>query len=273
MLSGCEKSLREGLSEGQANDVEALLHNYEIGVEKERSSDGNWQIHVNKAQRNLANQLLYTYNVPREKRSNLGQIFPGGGLMTSETEENIRYQYGLSEELAKSLEDIDGVLSARVHVALPNKKNGDARREKIPPSASVMIRHRSDLRLELIRPRIQSMVAAGMVDGRPENVSILAVAVIPSGKNNMSRFVPGWFGVHYRPEDFTRVLVIYLLPWFIIFFVLFIFVGPKIEWKKIVATVARLKQKNIGDDWENSTKTSFLTQSKSFFSRRKKPDE
>jgi len=52
--------------------------------------------------------------------------------------------YALSEELSRTVSEIDGVISARVHVVLP--ENDPLRRDLVPSSASVFIRHDSSLR-------------------------------------------------------------------------------------------------------------------------------
>ena len=51
--------------------------------------------------------------------------------------------YALSEELSRTVSEIDGVISARVHVVLP--ENDPLRRDLVPSSASVFIRHDTSL--------------------------------------------------------------------------------------------------------------------------------
>ena len=59
--------------------------------------------------------------------------------MASPTEKRARYVYAISEGLAGTIAQIDGVLSARVHIVLPD--NDALRRDPAPSSAAVFIRH------------------------------------------------------------------------------------------------------------------------------------
>lgn len=272
-VAGCGDTLRDELTERQANDVEALLQQYEIPSEKERSTNGSWRVQIDRSRKMLANDLLHTYNLPRESRPSLGQIFPGGGLMTSETEEHIRYQYGLAEELSRSLENIDGVLSARVHVALPPKKNRDIRREKIPPSASVLIRYRTDIVPDLLRLNIQKMVAGGISGATPENVSVFWVPVIPAMRNSLSNFASSWFGIYYRPDDFPRVFAIFILPWIAVLGSVFLYFGPGRIREKFETISSRVRRKVMPTAWDAATKDqSGAGRSKWFSSRNKSSD-
>jgi type III secretion protein J len=52
--------------------------------------------------------------------------------------------------------EIDGVLSARVHVVLP--ENDSLRQQVVPASASVSIRHRADTPMNELIPKIKELV-------------------------------------------------------------------------------------------------------------------
>lgn len=61
-----------------------------------------------------------------------------GGFGFSAFQEQVGYQRSLEDELSKSVEDLDGVESARVHLALPRQSS--FLRERIPPAASVLLK-------------------------------------------------------------------------------------------------------------------------------------
>ncbi|MCG8614167.1 MAG: hypothetical protein MI864_26950 [Pseudomonadales bacterium] len=51
----------------------------------------------------------------------MGDVFKKEGFVSSPTEERARFLYAISQELTQTLMEIDGVITARVHVALPEK--------------------------------------------------------------------------------------------------------------------------------------------------------
>lgn len=225
-LAGCEQKLRDGLDEGQANDILALLRQQGLNAEKHRDSSGAWDIKLQGNEKRLADELLHSYEVPRDARRNMLDIFPGGGLMPSEGEQRIRYQSGLAEELARTLEKMDGVLSARVHVALPIQK---FKEDANFISASAFIRYRSDVRLDLLKPQIKALIAASVSGAKVEKISLLMIPVYPVIRANASALVNSWFGIQYRSGDRSLALTVLLLPWIGLALILgYLLVGHKI---------------------------------------------
>ncbi|AXL53184.1 EscJ/YscJ/HrcJ family type III secretion inner membrane ring protein [Paraburkholderia caffeinilytica] len=178
LLAGCRTSLFEGLEEDQANRIVAALSHHGISGYKERNPDRTWNITVDDADAVLATELASTYALPRGSHANLGELFSRQGLISSPEEDRVRYVYGLSQELAETLEKMDGVLLARVHIVLPEKDPLDPAHDTLP-SASVMLRYRSDYNLEPMRDRIRALVAGGIEGLTPARVSLTLVPVTP----------------------------------------------------------------------------------------------
>ncbi|WP_322094053.1 type III secretion system inner membrane ring lipoprotein SctJ [Paraburkholderia bannensis] len=177
LLTACKTSLFEGLDEDQANRIVAVLSHHGIGGSKERSADKTWNVYVDESDSVAATELTGAYAMPRGGHTNLGELFRREGLISSPEEDHVRYVYGLTQELAETLEKLDGVLVARVHVVDPPRDplNGSASL----PSASVLLRYRSDYNLEPMRDKIRSLVA-GAVDGlTADRVSVTLVPVMP----------------------------------------------------------------------------------------------
>jgi type III secretion protein J len=84
-------------------------------------------------------ELLRRQGFPRERFTDLGQIFQKQGLISSPMEERVRYTYGLSQMLAETLTQIDGVLSARVLIVLPEEAAFG--QKPAPSSASVFVKY------------------------------------------------------------------------------------------------------------------------------------
>jgi type III secretion protein J len=178
LLAGCRTSLFEGLDEDQANRIIAALSHHGINGYKERSADRSWNISVDDADAVVATELASAYALPRGGHANLGELFSRQGLISSPEEDRVRFVYGVSQELSETLEKIDGVLLARVHIVLPEKDPMEPAQDTLP-SASVMMRYRSDYNLELMRDRIRALVAGAVEGLTPARVSLTLLAVTP----------------------------------------------------------------------------------------------
>jgi type III secretion protein J len=211
LLAGCERPIRDGLEEGQADDIVVLLQEQGIGAKKSRADDGTWAVTAKQAGSGDVEQLLYAYDRPRGKHGSLGTAFPGGGLLPSASEERIRYQFALGEELTATLEKIDGVLSARVHVAIPEKD--PKRAEPLPSTASAFVRYRSDQRVDLMKPQLRALLAAGIAGATPDHISLFMVPVFPVARDGNAAWVDSWTGLRYRSGETMKFLWLLLAPW------------------------------------------------------------
>jgi len=242
----CSNSFRENLDESQANDIIVLLGQQGIQAKKTRAKDGSWDIQVTPEGRVFADQIIQAYDRPRNKHPSLGDVFPGGGLLPSEAETRIRYQYALSQELGQSIEKIDGVLSAYVNVAIPEKDPKQAM--VIPPSAAAVIRYRSDQRIDLLRPQIKALIAGSLAGGSPDNVSLLMVPVYPVARTEVLQEVETHAGLRYRASDWMRVAILTGLPWLVAFTLLLVMLrrsnqGSSSWWSEWRALVVRLRKR------------------------------
>lgn len=122
-LTGCSNSvLYSDLNEQQANEVEAALLGKGLSAIKSRAEKGGgWAISVARKDIPAAMATLSNQGLPRWENPSMGEIFKKEGFVSSPTEERARYLHALSQELATTLMHIDGVVTARVHVALPEK--------------------------------------------------------------------------------------------------------------------------------------------------------
>ncbi|WP_249734061.1 type III secretion system inner membrane ring lipoprotein SctJ [Bradyrhizobium sp. sGM-13] len=174
-LAGCQTELYSKLDEREANNMIALLHKYGISAERSFAKDGTSQISVAENQLPQAIELLKANGLPRRTFTNMGEVFKSSGLISSPTEERARFIYALSEELSRTISDIDGVLSARIHVVLP--KNDLLRQDATPSSASVFIRHDARAPLKSLLPHVKMLVANSIEGLSYEKVSVVLVPV------------------------------------------------------------------------------------------------
>jgi type III secretion protein J len=174
-LGGCKADLYTKLQEREANEMVALLLGNGFDAGRTQSKDGTSTVVVEQKQFAQAVELLKANGYPRQTFTNMGEVFKGGGLIASPTEERARYVYALSEELSKTISDIDGVLSARIHVVLP--KNDLLRQDATPSSASVFIRYDARAPVKALLQQIKMLVANSIEGLSYEKVSVVLVPV------------------------------------------------------------------------------------------------
>jgi type III secretion protein J len=142
-LAGCNKiELYSGLHETEANQMMALLLENSIDCEKLPGAEGTYILHVESDGFSRAIELLKTHGFPKNTYQGVGQVFEKSGLVSSPSEERIRFMHALSQDIAATLALIDGVLNAQVHIVLPN--NNPFVQDAHPSSAAIFISYRTD---------------------------------------------------------------------------------------------------------------------------------
>lgn len=169
-LVGCKEPLYSRLSEQEANDMVLVLQMSGISVSKERLDEKTWEVRVPPTEMASALAALKEAGMPKVSHTEIGDLFKKQGLVSSPFEQRIRYLHGVSQELSHTLSQIDGVVTARVHIVIP-QPGGDAGVEQ-KASASVFIKHRKEVNLQSQAIAIKQIVANG-VDGLDyDNISL-----------------------------------------------------------------------------------------------------
>jgi len=169
-LAGCKTALYSGLNESEANEIVAALAAGNIDARKEKVEGADWQVQVDEDRMGPALALLGAQGLPHERYASMGDMFQKQGLVSTPSEERMRYIYAVSQELSQTLRSIDGVVSARVHVVIPSN---DPMSDKIrPSSAAVFIKHRPDVDLRLLAPAVKDLVAHSIEGLTADQVSL-----------------------------------------------------------------------------------------------------
>ena len=158
LLAGCgkETTLNSGLEEHQANLVMAALLDSGIECRKTPGEEGVWNVMVAEERFADAVNLLERLGLPRRPHQGIGEVFKKTGMISSPSEERIRFMDALAQDLSKTISMIDGVVDARVHVVLP--ENDPFARNALPSSAAVAIRSRWDADVSDLVPAVKGLV-------------------------------------------------------------------------------------------------------------------
>ena len=177
LLAGCKVDLLTGLAENDANQMLALLQGNAISAAKVRQKDGRDTLMVEQAQFGRAVEMLREAGFPRQRFESMGDVFQPSGLVASPLQERARFLWALGQELSRTISDIDGVLTARVQVVLPN--NDLLNRDPTPSSASVFVRFDRRSPVEQLVPQIKQLVANSVEGLSYDKVSVVLVPASP----------------------------------------------------------------------------------------------
>jgi type III secretion protein J len=175
MLAGCESELYTDLDQRQANEIVATLAQHNIAAERTFGREGRVSVSVDSSRFADAVTILDGIGLPKQKFATLGDVFKRDGLVSSPVQERAQMIYALSQELSGTVSDIDGVLTARVLLVLP--ENDPLGEKVVPSSASVFIRYRADMPIEHLVPQIKMLVADGVAGLSYDKVSVILVPV------------------------------------------------------------------------------------------------
>ncbi len=171
LLSACKAELYDKLSQREANQMLAVLMGAGILAEKRAGTDDLLSIWVEKTQFTQATALLEARGMPENTFDTISSIFPDEGLVPTPLGERIRYIYALSQELSHTIGQIDGILSARVHVVVP--ETDILGRNEQTSSASVAIRHHPNTPVQAAIPNIKMLVANSIEGLVYDNVTVV----------------------------------------------------------------------------------------------------
>ena len=182
LLSGCdnETTLHSGLAERQANLVMAALLDAGISCHKTPGDEGTWDVMVVESRFADAVNLLNKAGLPRNDHLGIGEVFKKTGMISSPSEERIRFMDALAQDLAKTISGIEGVVDARVHIVLP--ENDPFARHAMPSSAAVAIRSRWDADLTDVIPSVKGLVKSAIEGLQYEKIMVTVFRDSPPKK-------------------------------------------------------------------------------------------
>lgn len=192
LATGCAVPVAAALDEPDANRVIVALDGSGIDASKEvdPTTEGKFRVMVARDDVGRALATMREEELPRAKSKGILDA-DKGQLVPSQQAEHAQIVAGLAGELEKSLGSIEGVLSARVHLAVPVREPlRDGPQAKA--TASVLLEHRGST--PPIAPEsIQRLVAGGAPGVLAADVAVIFVARparAPGGRTDLAHVGP-----------------------------------------------------------------------------------
>lgn len=202
LLTGCGRiDLYANLSEQQANEVAAVLLAAEIDADKRISESKAWAVRIEKSDLPRAMDVLEGAGVPHISAPSMAELFKKDGFISSPLEERARFISATAIELQQTIGRMNGVLDARVHLAMPERDPlTDA---VVPPSASVFVRYAQDVKFAENGGvnNVKALVRDAVEGLAPERITVVATPSAGSWRHSV------------RPTDKLLAGYAYQKPW------------------------------------------------------------
>jgi type III secretion protein J len=208
-LGACKTQLNANLTQSDANEeVALLLHSQILAAIKPDPKSGSYSVMVDEARFADAVDILRAHGLPRAHYDSIPEIFKTTGLVSSPIADRARMIYAMGEEISKTIAEIDGVLTARVHIVM---RDNDPLEHDVPPSsASVFVRYKQGSRVSELIPQIKMLVANGVAGLTYDKVSVVMVpADLPQAQVLLGADMENVFGIWVERESapLVRMLV------------------------------------------------------------------
>jgi type III secretion protein J len=179
LLAGCSRiDLYTNLHEQQANEVAAVLIAAQIDADKQLSENKLWSVRIDKPDLPRAMDVLDTAGYPRTSSLTMAEVFKKDGFISSPLEERARFISATAQELQQTISHMNGVVDARVHLAMPER---DPLTDAIvPASASVFLKYGQNIKFDESGGMVNvKAIVRDAVEGlSPDRITVVAVPVI-----------------------------------------------------------------------------------------------
>src|SRR5450631_677193 len=194
--AACSTNILHGIDERAANDATAALERAGIGAEKlpdegaQSGSGASYTIRVAHGDGTRAVDLLAALGLPRDKRRGFSETYGQPSLIPTPSEERARYLDATAGEIERTLETVDGVVSARVHLVLEETDPlaVDAK-QKSPARAAVLIKARSGP-TPISGPDVQKLVAGSVAGLDSAAVGVVVTPAADPGEAAAAALAP-----------------------------------------------------------------------------------
>jgi type III secretion protein J len=173
--AACRERIQHGLDERQANELQTVL--VERGLEARKVAEAGkkptWAIEVEEEQASDAVRILAELGLPRPVAETGCDVFGGSGLMRSPMEEQLCRVQVLERGIEKTLQGMEGVLVARVHLMVPAPVRPGQTVVAAKASALLRTAPGQSARVRQAQEQLKGLIAGGVEGLAPEAVSLL----------------------------------------------------------------------------------------------------
>ncbi|PSJ60695.1 flagellar basal-body MS-ring/collar protein FliF [Pseudaminobacter soli (ex Li et al. 2025)] len=208
------ETLYVGLERSDVNQIGVVLG--EAGIPFDIGSDGT-SVLVPVGKTANARMLLAEKGLPTSTNAGYELFDNVGSLGLTSFMQQITRVRALEGEIARTIQSINGIRAARVHIVLPERAN--FRREEQPPSASVVIRASNDIDSIKSAMSIRQLVAAAVPGLSADKVTVLDSSgnLLATGDDPINSSASRSLGVEHTvetqiAENIRRALAPYLGP-------------------------------------------------------------
>jgi type III secretion protein J len=170
MLAGCQQELFQDLAERDANDMLSALLKRGVYATKTDQGKGLFSVSVDESQVVSSLEILRRQSLPPRVFESLGTTFPKEGMMSSPIEEEARLGFAIAQELAGTCAELDGVLTARVHVVM--QKQDPVTEVVTLASASIFLRYLPGSSVNQYVPHIRNLATKAVPDLKYDNTYV-----------------------------------------------------------------------------------------------------
>jgi type III secretion protein J len=192
-LAACTTSVLDGADERSASEAVTVLGRAGLWADKapdETASAGGgaaaFTVRVGRGDGTRALELLRAAGLPRERRHGFAETYGTPSLIPTPSEERARYLHALAGEIERTLESVDGVVGARVHLVPDEPEAPD-----LEPAAQAAARPRGAARAAVLlktRPGppplaeadVRKLVAGSVPGLEPSAIAVVTTAAAAS---------------------------------------------------------------------------------------------
>jgi type III secretion system YscJ/HrcJ family lipoprotein len=171
-LAACQQQdLLKGLDQQQANEVIAAMQRHNIATDKIDRGKPGFSVRVDAADFAAAVDILRVYDLPSRKRMEIAEMFPSDALVSSPRAEKARLYSAIEQRLEQSLQMMDGIVAARVHVSYDIEAGEGAAQRPMHMAALAM--YEQDLAPAVLIGQIKRFLKNSFPDIDYDNISVV----------------------------------------------------------------------------------------------------